>query len=116
MLKSCEIQLLRLDWCGHIAIAAVYRPPHSAKDFISDFVGDQITIFDHILLLGDFNIHVCCPSKPLSKEFLYIIDSFNLLQWKKYPKHIHGHILDLVLSVRSSIPDVRVVESFPQLS
>ncbi|XP_067283633.1 uncharacterized protein [Pseudorasbora parva] len=109
--NSFEVQLLQLDWSGPVAIATIYRPPHLTKDFLNEFVGDLITKFDRILLLGDFNIHVCCLSKPLSKEFLDIIDSFNLLQWSKHPTHIHGHILDLVLLYGLFITDICVVES-----
>ncbi len=48
--------------------------------------------------MGDFNIHVCCESKPLVKEFLSLIDSFNLTQSVTGPTHEKGHTLDLVLS------------------
>lgn len=39
-----------------------------------------------------------CESKPLVKEFLSLIDSFNLMQSVTSPTHEKGHILDLVLS------------------
>lgn len=35
---------------------------------------------NRLLILGDFNIHFCCPSKPTIKEFLQIIDTFNFIQ------------------------------------
>ena len=34
--------------------------------------------YDHVLLVGDFNIHVCCPDNPLVKDFLSLIDCFHL--------------------------------------
>ena len=30
---------------------------------------------DRILIMGDFNIHVCCPGKPIAKEFMNLLDS-----------------------------------------
>ncbi len=72
-------------------------------------MGDCITKYNNILLLGDFNIHVCCQSKPLETEFLSLIDSFNMVQWVKDPTHTHGHTLDLVLSHSFSITDAQVL-------
>lgn len=49
--------------------------------------------------MGDFNIHVCCQSNTLSREFLNIIDVFNLIQWVKDATHIHGvDISDIIVS------------------
>lgn len=38
---------------------------------------------------------MCCPNKPLAKDFLGLIESFNLTQCVDSPTHQHG---DLVLS------------------
>ncbi len=84
MFTSFEVQFLYLDWNGPVLLAVIYRPPHSAKDFIQRFTEfiDNISIkYDHFLLVGDFNIHVCYHSNPLSKEFLNLIVSFSLVQW-----------------------------------
>lgn len=53
---------------------------------------------DKFLILGDFNVHVCCESKPLVKDFLTVIESLNLTQWVTGATHEKGHTLDLVLS------------------
>ena len=65
--------------------------------------------------LGDFNIHVCCPSQSLSSHFLDLIDSFNLTQPVKEPMHCKGHTLDLDLSTglsfeRLSLTDIPVTD------
>ncbi len=83
--------------------AVVYRPPKYNKNFIqdfADFVAGIALIYDRFFyfIMGDFNIHVCCESKLLVKEFLSLIDSFNLTQSVTGPTHEKGHILDLVLS------------------
>lgn len=67
----------------------VYRPPKYNADFIqefSDFLSVIVTSFDNIVLLGDFNIHVCCQLKPLVTEFLNI-DSFNFSHCVTGPAH-----------------------------
>lgn len=53
---------------------------------------------DKMLILGDFNIHVCCPTKPMVNYFLALLDSFNLTQSACGPTHVKGYTLDLVLS------------------
>ena len=74
------------------------RPPH--KDFIrdfADFVSGVTLKYDHFLIVGDFNVHVCCETRPLVRDFFNLIDSLNLTQFSE-PTHEKGHILDLVLS------------------
>ncbi len=111
---SFESQLLLFYWSEPIVLALIYRPPHLKNGFIaefSEFIGDLVTKHDRFLLVSDFNVHVCCPSKQLSTEFLNIIDSFNLLQWVSRPTHLLGHTLDLILTFGLSITDVEVIES-----
>ncbi len=64
---------------------------------------------DNILILGDFNIHVCCPNKPMVSEFLQLVYSFNFMQFISNPTHEQGHILDLVLSLGLPICNVDVL-------
>lgn len=73
---------------------------------------------DRILIVGDFNIHVCCETGPLVKYFLTLINTFNLTQWVRKPTHIKGHMLDLVLSngLVISITDIKdsgISDNFP---
>ncbi len=63
---------------------------------------------DNFLIHGDFNIHVCCPSKPLASEFLQLIESFNFTQFVSGSTHRAGHTLDLVLSLGLSVTNVVV--------
>ncbi len=79
----------------------IYRPTKFNKDFIQDFsnfVAELILNFDRSLIIGDFNIHVCCDSRPLVKDFINLKDSFNPTQSVTGPTHEKGHTLDLVVS------------------
>ncbi len=87
----------------------IYRPLQSSKDFIQHFIeliGNIANNYDRFLLVGDFNIHVCCPSNPLPHDFLNLIDAFNLSQWISDSTHIQGHTLDLVLSYGLDVTDI----------
>lgn len=30
--------------------------------------------YNHVLIVGDFNVHVCCPEKNMAKDFLNATD------------------------------------------
>ncbi len=63
--------------------ALIYRPPNSGSTFISEFSEFFISVaplYVRMLLLGDFNIHLCCPGRPLVAEFSNILDSFGFSQ------------------------------------
>lgn len=50
----------------------VYRPPKYNKTFIHEFadrLGSVIFKYDCVLIVGDFNIHICCNDDPLAKDF-----------------------------------------------
>ncbi len=99
--SSFELQLFEINFPATVLCAVVYRPPKYNKNFIqdfADFVAGITLVYDRFLIMGDFNIHVCCESKPLVKEFLSLVDSFNLTQSVTGPTHEKGHTLDLVLS------------------
>lgn len=91
----------------------IYRPPKYNKDFIndfSDFLSGIVPNYDRILIIGDFNTHVCCPTKPLVKDLLNCIDSFNLIQSVIGSTHEHGHMLDLVLSCGLPVSNFEISE------
>jgi hypothetical protein len=107
-----------LPWCGTRSPATLFylSPQESTQgDFIkefTDFLSDFITSHDHLLILGDFKIGVCCPDRPLVKEIFHIIDSFGLVQHINQPTHILGHTLDLILSYGFSVGNVFIEDAF----
>ena len=113
--STFEIQSVKVESITTpLVCTLVYRPPKPNKDFIkefTDFLSDFITSYDHLLILGDFNIHVCCPDEPLVKEFCHIIDLFGLVQHINQPTHILGHTLDLILSYGFSVDNVFIEDA-----
>uniref|UniRef100_A0A8C6L1N7 Reverse transcriptase domain-containing protein n=1 Tax=Nothobranchius furzeri TaxID=105023 RepID=A0A8C6L1N7_NOTFU len=95
-----------------LLVALIYRPPKFDVDFLKDF-SDLLSVnmlkYDHVLILGDFNIHVCCPDKPFAKDFLHLLGSLNLSQWVLGPTHVQGHTLDLVMSIGLSVAGVEIL-------
>lgn len=78
----------------------VYRPPKLDKGFIKDFsefVSHIITSCDHLLILGDLNIHIC-SGKPLVADFIHVVDSFGFTQHIVGATHALGHTLNLIIS------------------
>lgn len=111
--QTFERQLLILDIGSPVAVVVIYRPPKAQKDFINefgDFLGGLFSNFDKLLILGDFNIHVCCPENVMSKDFLNLMDSFDLTQLVNGPTHIYGHTIDLVLTHGLFIEDLELYD------
>lgn len=65
---------------------------------------------EKLLILGDFNIHICCASKPMVSKFLCLVDLFNLVQSVLSPTYLKGHTLDLVLSSGFSVSTPEIVD------
>lgn len=78
---------------------------------IAEFLGEILTKYDHIILLGDLNIHVCCAANALAKDFLNLMSSLNFVQWVKGPTHCLGHTLDLILTYGLSLADVEFCDT-----
>lgn len=74
--------------------------------------------YDSLLICGDFNIHVCCPSSQLANDFQSLLSSLDLTQSVNAPTHQHGHTLDLIISHGltvsiSEISDICISDHLP---
>lgn len=101
-----ESQLFTINNPTLVLIAVIDRPPKHNKHVISEFanlLSCFILRYERILIVGDFNIHICCEDKPLVKDFLNVIGSFHLTHFVADPTHQRGHTLDLVLDHGLSI-------------
>ena len=112
---SFELSLSERGHSHTVLCAVIYQPPKYNKDFLTDFsefLADIMPKYDRVLIAGDCNIHVCCPENSLVRDFLNIIDSFNLVQSVLEPTHERGHTLDLVLSYGLPVLNLEVCDAF----
>ena len=69
---SFELRLFELGHSHTVLYAVIYWPPNYNKDFLTDFsefLADIMPKYDWALIVGDCNIHVCCPENPLARDF-----------------------------------------------
>ena len=99
-----------------ILIVLIYRPPNYCPRFLDEFselLSLIVPQYDRFLIVGDFNMHVCCHSKSVfAADFIKLYESFNLVQSVTGSTHIKGHTLDLVLSFGINLSYVAIRE-FP---
>ena len=90
-----------------LRLLIVYRPPYSTKHKVtvsvclrefSDYLESFVLSKEHILIAGDFNIHVDDIKNVDAVTFLDVLESFGLQQHVTQPTHILGHTLDLIIS------------------
>ena len=89
-----------------VCIVVIYRPPLSSNracttdHFMVEFgslLEQYVTDSSSLLITGDFNLHVNNNLDKSSRNFLALIDSFNLKQ-HVCSTHRAGHTLDLLLT------------------
>lgn len=54
-------------------------------------------IMEELLVVGDFNIHVDCPSCPRARSFLSLLEFHGLVQLVTERTHERSHTLDLFI-------------------
>lgn len=109
---SVELNIFELSRFQTVFCAVIYRPPKYLINDFSDILSGIMPNYDRILIIGDFNIHICCSTKPLVKDFLSLIDSFNLIQSVMCSTHEHAHTLDLVLLCGSPVSNLEISDFF----
>ena len=99
-----------------IKVVIIYRPPYSDDHSVSSHVFfdefssylENIVMAPEVLLItGDFNFHIDCPSNADAKKFADLLDTFGLIQHVHVPTHSSGHTLDLVIT--RSTNDVTII-------
>ena len=65
-----------------------------------------------LLIVGDFNIHVDNSNDTTARQFVDLLDSFNLVQHVCEKTHANGHTLDLVISnaMDHFVNDVKITD------
>ena len=87
--------------CRTLLLASIYRPPWLCSSIFLDefmsFVCFLSSVDCNYFMCGDFNIHVDVPCTD-SHKLKVLLESCNLRQSVNNTTHLHGHILDLILS------------------
>lgn len=77
------MQLFSVDLNSPLLVALVYRPPKQNSNFLrefADFLGEFTPKYDKLLILGVFNVHVCCSGDSFAKEFVTLLNVLDLEQ------------------------------------
>ena len=88
------------------------------KSFLDEFSSllEHLTLArDHLLIAGDFNIHVDNVASIEAANFLELLDSHNLTQHIHCPTHVKGHTLDLLLTRQddNNVHSIDVLHDMP---
>ena len=68
---------------------------------LADYLEPFLLYKEQILVAGDFNIHINVAGDPGAVKLLDLLESVGLQQHVTQPTHIHGHVLDLIITRRS---------------
>lgn len=74
---SFELSLSEIGPSHTVLCAMIYLPPNYNKDFLnyfSEFLSEIMQRYDRVVIVEDFNVHVCCLDKPMARDFLNLID------------------------------------------
>ena len=109
---QCKVYLMIFGWLFYIDRKPILTYAKSLSTFFSEFSDYLETVVlckEHLLIAGDFNIHVDVPEDSDSIKLLDLLESFSLRQHVVGPTHILGHTLDLVITRQSD----QIIRSTP---
>ena len=101
---------VQLPSSHNLRVVIIFRLPYSEEHKVStntffsefsDYLESIILSKEQLLITGDFNIHVDVATDSESIKLLDLLESFGLQQHVSHPTHIHGHILDLIITRQS---------------
>ena len=98
-------------------LAAVYRPPYSSKHkktipmFITEFsdtLTDLLATYnnDHLIIVGDFNIHVDNLNNQDAKAFMETLNDLGCIQHVNCKTHEAGHTIDLCITPSNTVLNI----------
>ena len=91
----------------NIRVIIIYRPPYSVNHQIptgvlltefSDYLESFLLCKEQLLITGDFNFHLNDNQNIDALKFLDLLETFNLQQHVTNSTHLHGNILDLIIT------------------
>ena len=105
--RSTSCELLSVEIQGKsslVLLAVVYRPPNSPCDLTDlgkAFGSCQLSKYNKVLLIGDFNIDQSSTHSPAFTNFQSLLSGFSLFQLVDEPTRVTEHsssVLDLFLT------------------
>ena len=104
--SELEIVCVKLNYSQPIVCCLTYMPPNSSithYENLFSFLNNANISSTNLILLGDFNIpdidwNTLSGVSPVSQQFCDLIFDSALSQLINCPTHIHGNILDLLLT------------------
>ena len=101
--QSFKVMAIRSRSLKCIRFLIIYRPPKSSySSFFQDFsrLLEQVLTdaISHIIISGDFSLHVENLKYHHAWQFIDILDPFGLKQNVMEDTCIHGHTLDLLIT------------------
>ena len=67
----------------------------------AEYLESVVMFRDKLLITGDFNFPTDLPTDPNNKHVNDLLYTFGVVQHVKQATHIHGHILDLIITRQS---------------
>ena len=119
--KTLTVQLLLKQ---PINLCLIYNPPNSESSYhqkLLVYISDIMQSAVEVILLGDFNApdinwSTLSASSNFSSNLCGLIFQFNYVQQLNHPTHIHGNILDLIItSSADTISDINLTQEFDQV-
>ena len=102
-----ELELVKLNYSQPIVCCLTYIPPTITQyENLFDFLNGAIIGSVNLIVLGDFNTpdidwNTLSDFSPVSRQFCDLIFDSELSQLINCPTHIHGNILDLLLTLKN---------------
>ena len=93
--------------CARIIIVIVYRPQPNKKNGLKlklfwpqwiKILTSLVAMKDEFIIIGDLNFHLDNITNRSTNKFLNILPEFGLHQHVQESTHVHGHILDVVIT------------------
>ena len=115
MASTCFCQQLTSEWnvtfgTQRINWIIVYRPPYSETHPVTSsvfftefaqFLESAVLCTDHLVISGDFNIHMDVPDHSDAIKLRDLLETTGLVQHVTVPTHISMHTLDLIITRHS---------------
>ena len=102
--ETFEFIDVRLRNCQSVRILIVYQPPNNTSCAL--FFEEFSRLLEHVLsepsaslmIAGDLNFHMENSNNALTRQFIEILETFDLKQRVFSATHASGHTLDLLIT------------------